>query len=120
MAAPAAGDSTRIPLNGKNGSSFPSLQGTGCFMTVMHSAVRRLFWRLPPLAGALAMSLAAIHCGGGGAPLETIDRGSFRPCSEIVHSGSAAKYLATASTGGAYALLGDAIAKVAKGSPDTQ
>jgi len=88
-------------------------------MTVIYSAVPRLFRRLPAAASVLAMSLLSIHCGDGGPALETVNRNSFKPCSEIPRSAGPVKYLATASTGGAYALLGDAIAKVAKGSPDT-
>jgi uncharacterized protein len=90
------------------------------FMTVIYSAVPRLFRRLVAGASVLVISLLSIHCGDGGPALETINRESFRPCSEIPNSASPAKYLATASTGGAYALLGDAIAKVAKGSPDAE
>jgi TRAP-type uncharacterized transport system substrate-binding protein len=90
------------------------------FMTVIYSAVLRLFRRLLAGAGMLALSLLSIHCGDGGPALETINRKSFAPCSEIPHAAGPVKYLATASTGGAYALLGDAIAKVAKGSPDTE
>ena len=69
-------------------------------MTVIYSAVPRLFRRLPAAASVLAMSLLSIHCGGGGPALETVNRNSFKPCSEIPHSAGPVKYLATASTGG--------------------
>jgi TRAP transporter TAXI family solute receptor len=89
-------------------------------MTVIYSAVSRLFGGHVAAAGLLAVSLLSIQCGGGGAELEKINRKSLKPCSAIAHPGTSTRYLATASTGGAYALLGDAIAKVAKDSPDTE
>jgi hypothetical protein len=88
-------------------------------MTVIYSAVPRLLGRQIAVAGVLAVSLLSIQCGGGEVAIEKINRKSLKPCSTIAHPGTSARYLATASTGGAYALLGDGIAKVARESPDT-
>ncbi len=68
----------------------------------------------------LAWSLLSIHCARKPAPLPPIDRLSFMPCSEISRQDDQVKYLATASPGGAYVLLGDAIAKIAGRNPRTQ
>ena len=73
-------------------------------------------------AGMLGLSLLSIQCARRTplTPLTQKDRESFQKCSAINSANEQVKYLATASPTGAYVLLGDAIAKIAKDNPETQ
>jgi TRAP transporter TAXI family solute receptor len=89
-------------------------------MTAGVSVVATERGRRIALAGTLGLSLLSIQCARNTVSLPPIDRASFKKCSDIVPSNKPVKYLATASSSGAYVLLGDAIAKVASDNPDTR
>ena len=68
----------------------------------------------------LAGSLLLIQCARTPASLAPIDRESFPLCSAIGPHDDEVRYLATGLKGGGYALLGDAIAKIAGDTPATR
>jgi TRAP-type uncharacterized transport system substrate-binding protein len=89
-------------------------------MTVTFISIAALCRRRVAVVGLLGLSLLSIQCARNAVSLPPIDRASFKKCSDIVPSNEPVKYLATASSGGAYVLLGDAIAKVSRDNPDTR
>lgn len=89
-------------------------------MTVTFLRIAALCRRRIAVAGMLGLSLLSIQCARRAVSLPPIDRASFKKCSDIVPSNEPVRYLATASSSGAYVLLGDAIAKVARDNPDTR
>ena len=92
----------------------------GWCMTVTFIRTAAVCRRRLAVVGMLGLSLLSIRCARSAVSLPPIDRASLRKCSDIVPSNEPVKYLATASSSGAYVLLGDAIAKVARGNPDTR